>query len=378
MSDNKILSQEEINALLSGNFGEELEEIKEEEKKVEVNDYLTSLEQDALGEIGNISLGNAATSLSILLGQDVDITTPTIEVLLQRDLADKFPRPHVSINVNYTDGFQGMNLLVLKEEDAKIIADLMMGGGGTAEQGELSELHISAVQEAMNQMMGSAATSMSTLFNRMVNISPPGIQVLDFSAGDDLYIEEQIIVNVSFQLKIGTLIDSNIMQLIPLSFAKGMVGILLGEPQEPVLEVPPAQASQPPVSEQIPTPKQEKVQAPVAESAVSSNSHAQAYSFPSIPESPLAAKFNELNLNILMDIPLQVSVELGRATKKIKDILELTDGSVVELDKLAGEPVNILVNDKIIAKGEVVVVDESFAVRLTEITSQQDRMKNLQ
>ncbi len=370
MSENRILSQEEINALLSGNLEDE-----PKEEKSDLSELLTSLEQDALGEIGNISLGNAATSLAILLGQDVDITTPQVHALHYHELKDMFPNPHVSIHVDYTDGFLGMNLLVLKVDDAKIIADLMMGGSGVAEEGELSELHTSAVQEAMNQMMGSAATSMSTLFNRFVNITPPGIQVLDVESGKLPTFAEDVIIGVSFRLKIGSLIDSKIMQLIPLSFAKDMVSILLGgteettssfdyESESQVDNLMPSYGNNQESNRRDPEPSKHQEVQPAT------------FSFPVLAEEP-SIKVNERNLNLLMDISLQVSVELGRSTKKINEILELRNGSIVELDKLAGEPVDILVNNRLIAKGEVVVMDENFAVRLTEIVNLSERINKL-
>lgn len=369
MSDNRILSQEEINALLSGAVTEEPEP---EPQGHDIHELLTTLEQDALGEIGNISLGNAATSLSVLLGQEVDITTPSVLALRRSDFKDMFPAPHVSIHVDYTDGFLGMNLLVLREDDAKIIADLMMGGGGNPQPEPLSELHLSAVQEAMNQMMGSAATSMSTLFNRLVNITPPGIQVMDVEGGDISEFSEEIIIGVSFRLKIGTLVDSSIIQLIPLSFAKEMVNILLGGAEEPISHSDEETGS---ISQVIEPISQDPIgEQEVTSQPVKSNQDSSApFTFPSLSEgSPL--NIYEGNLNLLKDIHLNVTVELGRSTKKINEILELRNGSIVELDKLAGEPVDILVNNKLIAKGEVVVMDENFAVRLTEILHQNVRL----
>jgi len=380
MSDNKILSQEEINALLSGALAEEPKNEELKDPKEDISELLTSMERDALGEIGNISLGNAATSLSILLGQDVDITTPKVLVVHYSEFKEMFPTPHVSIHVDYTDGFVGMNLLVLKEDDTKIIADLMMGGAGVAQSEPLSELHLSAVQEAMNQMMGSAATSMSTLFNRLVNITPPGVQMLDVEDGHLPYFSEDIIIGVSFRLKIGSLVDSNILQLIPLSFAREMVSSLLGETvveasQPEVSEVEATDTSSMPMDTPPPSPtpvqetpviqEQAVPSVPVPETKPSQEMHSP-FSFPTLGDGP-SLNINEGNLNLLKDIHLQVSVELGRSTKKINEILELRNGSIVELDKLAGEPVDIFVNNKLIAKGEVVVMDENFAVRLTEI-----------
>src|SRR6476620_8194460 len=182
MTNNRdYLSQEEIDALLRQSSDDSSASSFPGSPQVE--DFLSSLEQDALGEIGNITFGSAATALSTLLGKKVDITTPQVSMITHEELKDEFPIPHVAVNVNYVDGFHGTNLLVIKTRDAQVIADLMMGGDGAGQLGELSEIHISAVQEAMNQMMGSSATSMSTIFNRFINISPPGINILNLADG---------------------------------------------------------------------------------------------------------------------------------------------------------------------------------------------------
>jgi flagellar motor switch protein FliN/FliY len=164
MSDN-ILSQEEIEALLRGEPLPISEPTDLAPKSIATEDYLDAMEQDALGEIGNISFGSSATALSALLRQKVEITTPTITVVDKETLEEEFIHPYVAIKVDYTVGLSGMNLLVIKQSDAAIIADLMLGGDGTEPNMGLGEIHLSAVQEAMNQMMGSAATSMSSLFN---------------------------------------------------------------------------------------------------------------------------------------------------------------------------------------------------------------------
>ena len=132
------------------------------QEEIRTEDYLDEMEKDALGEIGNISFGSSATALSALLGQKVEITTPTISVVDKKALEEEFIHPYVAVKVDYTVGLSGMNLLVIKQSDAAIIADLMLGGDGIEPNMDLGEIHLSAVQEAMNQMMGSAATSMST------------------------------------------------------------------------------------------------------------------------------------------------------------------------------------------------------------------------
>ncbi|WCK52888.1 flagellar motor switch phosphatase FliY [Aneurinibacillus sp. Ricciae_BoGa-3] len=436
-----MLSQDEIDALLKQNNLEDTDDdTADGEILPDIDEILSPLEQDALGEIGNITFGSAATALSSLLGQKVDITTPKVGAISREAVQNEFPQPYVAVHVEYTEGFEGINLLVIQTRDAQIIADLMMGGDGTAPTEELSDLHLSAVQEAMNQMMGSAATSMSTIFNKLVNISPPGIDLLDLPQGQGVenFPQEEVLVKISFRLKVGDLIDSNIMQLIPVSFARAMVNMLLGGTdevaQDVAVETPPASApaqtpepaqngamaaspaqtgmgvppstpaaAYPPVNDPAAYPQQPVYQQPMYQQPYPQQpmyqqpmyppqqpQYAQAPSgFQQPPMNVQPVQFSSFdngsgpqgtpqNLGMLMDIPLQVTVELGRTRRQIKDILDLSPGSIIELDKLAGEPVDILVNNKLIAKGEVVVIDENFGVRVTDIISQFDRVQKLQ
>ncbi|KKK11140.1 MULTISPECIES: flagellar motor switch phosphatase FliY [unclassified Bacillus (in: firmicutes)] len=365
------LSQDEIDALLKGGSNDD----------IEPDTLLSAMEQDAIGEIGNISFGSSATALSTLLSQKVEITTPTVTVIQKSKLNEEFPHPYVAIEVNYTEGFSASNLLVIQQTDAAVIADLMMGGDGTNADPSLSEIHLSAVQEAMNQMMGSAATSMSTVFNKKIDISPPRVELLDVKEGEgtDRIPAEEMLVKVSFRLTIGELIDSNIMQLYPITFAKDLIAELTDPAEEePVQEAPqsapepqqavpqaqsaPMQQSAPPKRQAKPKPAEPVNVAPV---------EFEAFSEPQHTTSQLG------NLDMLMDIPLSITVELGRTQRSVKEVLELSAGSIIELDKLAGEPVDILVNKRIVAKGEVVVIDENFGVRVTDILSQSERLSNL-
>ncbi|AIQ75075.1 MULTISPECIES: flagellar motor switch phosphatase FliY [Paenibacillus] len=434
MTSKDYLSQEEIDALLRQSAEGSLAPTEKT-----VDDYLTPFEQDALGEIGNITFGSAATALSTLLGKKVDITTPQVSIITRGEFEIAFPKPHVAVHVQYVDGFQGINSLVIKIRDAQVIADLMLGGAGEPKDEELNEIHISAVQEAMNQMMGSSATSMSTIFNRFVNISPPGIDILNMSSGEGVgsLPDDETLIRISFRLKIGDLIDSTIMQLLPVQFAKDMVSMLLGDvspaeeeaavtmaetpamtnsaetppPAPPVQQAPsqPAGGTQPPYPPQgmpaypgmpeggyyyppagmpaygmpgmppygMPPQGMPYGQTPPLNSEANRNVNVQPVQFANLNGGAFG-HIDENNLNLLMDIPLRVTVELGRTQKQIKDILEMSQGSIIELDKLAGEPVDILVNNKLIAKGEVVVIDENFGVRVTDIVSQWDRIQKLQ
>ncbi|MFD2704797.1 flagellar motor switch phosphatase FliY [Salibacterium lacus] len=398
-----MLSQEEINELLKSVEGgdsdnkeqsqEDAESTAGEPGELNVEDYLSSVEQDALGEIGNISFGSSATALSQLLNQKVEITTPVVSVVQREKLDEQFPRPNVAVHVRYTEGFEGTNLLVIKTRDASIIADLMLGGDGTNPAEEMEEMHISAVQEAMNQMMGSASTSMSTVFNKRVDITPPGIDMMDLKneEGSSNVPDADTLTKISFRLIIGDLIDSTIMQLVSVPFAKDMVDNLMNqsEPEDDKAPEPEAATQAPPQPEAPPqqhstAAEQQKPAGSERQTSTGNqerfvggpSGNVQAAQFSSF-DTPSLSENESKNLDMLMDIPLEVTVELGRTQRTIKDILEFSQGSIIELDKLAGEPVDILVNQKLVAKGEVVVIDENFGVRVTDIVSQADRIKKL-
>ncbi|MDP1417975.1 flagellar motor switch phosphatase FliY [Peribacillus simplex] len=403
MVSDEMLSQDEIDALLKGTS-----DIEDEVIPLSIDDYLSMMELDALGEIGNISFGSSATALSTLLNQKVDITTPTVTLIERGQIAEEFPHPYVAIQVQYTEGFSGINMLVIKQSDAAIIADLMLGGDGENPSGLLGEIQLSAVQEAMNQMMGSAATSMSTIFRKKVDISPPSIDLLNFlnGEGENAIPDEDLFAKISFRLRVGNLIDSSIMQLLPLEFAKGLVsGLLNGTSESEPTDMKTQKVLSDPVTNiptQEPAPFQDRSDRSANETYGQGEHQTQPTNqIPNVPQhfgvssvptgqpvnvqpasftsfQPYQLQESETkNLSMLMDIPLQVTVELGRTKRSVKDILELSSGSIIELDKLAGEPVDILVNSRLIAKGEVVVIDENFGVRVTDIMSQSDRLNKI-
>lgn len=323
--------------------------------------------------------------------------TPKVSVSTWDEMSREYPVPFVGVRVEYTDGLMGSNLLIMKENDVKVITDLMMGGDGTNTSSELSELHLSAISEAMNQMVGSSATSMSSMFDKRIDISPPKAFMMHIDDGQDYIVQDgsQIVVKIAFKMIIGNLIDSEIMQLLPISFAKSLVENLLNAGSSaassaPVKE-PPRQAAPPPARESRP---QQNVYTQPAQPPQNNSYGGYDYNTNNMdandgyavhqeqrprrePINVQPAQFQQFdenkitiekkNISLIMDVPLQVTVELGRTQKMIKDILEFGPGSIIELDKLAGEPVDILVNSKIIAKGEVVVIDESFGVRITDI-----------
>lgn len=378
--NNGFLSQEEIDALLRG------------EPVAASTQDLSDIEKDAMGEIGNISMGSAATTLSILLSRRVSITTPKVRISSLSAIKEQYPLPYLVIEVGYTNGLMGSNILAIREADALIISDLMMGGDGTNPPSELNDLYMSAVTEAMNQMMGSVATSMSTVFKKKIDIAPPTCNLTDFSEEsakiNSVTSPDEPLVQVSFRMEVEDLIDSEIMQMVSLQVAKDMVANLIGVVEAnaaggQAAAAAPAQAPEPAAAAAAPKPApqpapQPAMPAPQPMAAIplppqqpQPNVTVQPVQF--APLKPAMLPVADTNIGLILDVPLQVTVELGRTRKLIREILELGPGSVVELDKLAGEPVDILANGKQIAKGEVVVIDENFGVRITEIVGQLDR-----
>ncbi|NLO10749.1 MAG: flagellar motor switch phosphatase FliY [Clostridiales bacterium] len=383
-----MLSQEEINALLNG--------FEPDDGDTDDIELLTDAEKDAVGEISNISMGTAATTLFSLVNQRVVITTPVVEYASWKDITNSYDKPCVFIQIYYEEGLDGNNILILKENDVKVITDLMMGGDGTNTDGELSDLHLSAISEAMNQMMGSAATSVSSMLETRVVISPPIATKVDLDeniVGEDIadFLKDRF-VKVSFNMVIGDLVDSVLMQLYPVEFAKNLYEEFMAV-NSMESEIPPKPQSPKPKAETKVTQVQDTYEQPSAPAGnipynmagMMPNGAAymnqQAY-MPPVQDVNIQpaqfAPFSQMvqhmvppeNIDLLMDVPLEVTVELGRTSKSIKDILDFAPGTIIELNRLAGEPIDVLVNGKFVAKGEVVVMEEAFGIRVTEITKQ--------
>lgn len=386
-----MLSQEEINALLNepgvSDVGEQ---------------SLTDAEKDAIGEVANISMGTAATTLSSLVNKKVDISTPVVSVATWDDIVAAYERPCVFIRIGYTVGLDGTNVLVLKEHDVKVITDLMMGGDGTNTDGEIGEMHLSAISEAMNQMMGSAATSLSSMLNKMIDISPPQADIVDLTealdgGSIDSFLAGEF-VRICFRMEIGDLVDSQIMQLYPFSFAKEMYSSISKNMEQEAdsiasgtttqqpsaggsapVQANPAQsapamgqqmAAQPMMGQQMmsqPMMGQPMMSQPMmGQPMMSQPVNVQPAQFQAFSPGISPALQSE-NIDLIMDVPLEVTVELGRTSKSIQEILDFVPGTIIELNKIAGEPIDVLVNGKYVAKGEVVVIEENFGVRITEI-----------
>jgi flagellar motor switch protein FliN/FliY len=356
-----FLSQEEIDALL--NKDSSISNIDDEYT-------LGDVEKDIIGEVGNISMSTAATTLSSILNKKVLITTPRVSWMPFKQIIDECEVPKVVSTIEFKHGLTGSNLLMMDEKDATIIADLMMGGDGTGGNSSLTELELSAVAEAMNQMIGSASTAMATMFGRAIDILPPNVSLWSNSENVD-YKEisnDKYICKIAFDLNVEGLIQSEIMQIFTGDTVEEISKIMMGDTEgESVVEI--AEEAPPKIIET------KKVE-PIFE--------AESQAEKIIIEKPI---FNQLspsteqrpprNLDLIMDVPLEFSVVLGKTKKTIKEVLSFGNGSVVELNKLADEPLEIYVNGKLIAQGEVVVINENFGIRITNIMSKEKRVENL-
>ncbi len=376
-----MLSQEEINALLQGGIDES------DSSDDELN--LTDKEKDALGEVGNISMGTAATTLFTLLNQRVSITTPRISIASLSEIYETFEDPCVSIHVGYTVGLDGNNLMILNAKDVKVITDLMLGGDGTNIGDELNEMHLSAISEAMNQMIGSSSTSLSEMIGEKVDISPPqayykGLADLSESALGFKFDEKAVMI--AFRMTVGDIVDSEIMQFMPITMAKSLIKAIMPSFDEGTSSAEPVVSNSEPsqvsaetksVNEAATQPVQ-AVQMPNQQSISLEQkppqpANVQSVEFPNFG-SGVQGTFNSADISLIRNVPLEISVELGRTSKKISEILDFASGSVIELDKVVGDSLSILANGRPIAKGEVVVVDENYGIRITEIVIPENRV----
>ena len=404
-----MLSQDEINALLNGTDEPAGDDTAADTADAAAFDgpeaddsLLTESEKDAIGEVANISMGASATTLFSIVNRKVNITTPVVKLATWKNVLEDYEKPCVFILIKYTQGLDGSNIMILKEHDVKIITDLMMGGDGSNTDGELGELHLSAISEAMNQMMGASSTALSTMFGKMIDISPPEASLVDLTAfksgGDIADFLEGTFVKISFRMQIDELVDSTIMQLYPVDFAKDVYDSFIvnqeDEPAAPAAAPEPAPAPAPqPMPQAQPTPQAQPMQAPQMDMSQMQMmpqmgmpqmmpQMGMPQMMPQMPMQPgmnvqpvqfqnFAADFNPMqsqeNIELIKDVPLEVTVELGRTSRSIAEILDFAPGTIIELDKIAGEPIDVLVNGKFVAKGEVVVIEESFGIRVTEI-----------
>ena len=382
-------------------------------------ELMSPMEIDSIGEIMNISLGSSATTVSTLLEQRVNITTPRVSIVTAQEFEFKGLEPAVAVEINYVSGLDGKNVMVLKESDVQIIVGLLLQTDYSDEEFVLDEMSLGAICEVMNQMMGASSTALSQLLNRPINISPPSSFKIDnaIQFKKKYFEDEEPIVAVHFNLMIGDLTNSEFISILSLDLAKDLISsfgfgnsVLESVNETAQEEVP---APQPEAPAEIPTavsaPEPSAYVPPVYEApAAAQPAMPAAPSYPSAPMAPPVIRagnvrqaeaptyevqrasyqnFDEQdnvltndqsnNLNMILSVPLEVTVEIGSTKRKIKEILDFTTGTILELDKQAGSQVDIFVNGQRIAKGDVVVVDDYYGVRITEISSNAEIMKLL-
>lgn len=403
-----MLSQDEIDELLNGNISTQNGSGDKQQSE------LSAHEIEALNEISNISTTDCANVLFKLVGRKCSFNMPKIEIvewdnLRQSIISDYGEQNCMSAVLEYTEGLTGFNVFILKLRDAGVIADLMMSGEGQNIPEELTDLQISAVNEAISQIAGSSAASMSSMLSKTIRIASHRISLLkldNFNASD-FFEQQEKLVKIIFKLDIEGLIDSAAIQIIPVSFAKLLVENLINtenvdnEIAGDVHKADFDSSQDDGLSRRTQAEFERDMQAHSADSDAAAEVDEQydahdstnrkdqnvssakqkaatkTYSQQKLQVNVQPAQFQTFedgkipiekeNMELIRDIPLLVTVELGRTQKLIRHILEFGQGTIIELDKLAGEPVDILVNGKFIAKGEVVVIDENFGVRITDI-----------
>jgi len=366
-------------------------------------ELFSPMEIDAIGEILNISLGSSATAVSNMVEKRVNITTPIVQVVALEEFEYKNLEPAVGVEITYTEGLEGSNIMLLKREDIKVIVELLMSTEIPDDEFELNEINISAVSEVMNQMMGASATALAEFLGEPVNISTP----VSFEVSDEnefkakYFAPDEPMIVVRFDLSIEDRMESEFMNIMTPKLAKRIIsGFGLSDvpaettpepaapPPPPDVEKQPVAAAAAPVepatvvtapSAPPPAPAAQPAAAPAQAPVVASVYQPQSFDTRVIPSvSPMSGVPERIsvaglgdsqtsNLELLMSVPLQLSVEIGRTKRPLKEILEFSTESLVVLDKLAGDNVDLFVNGQCVARGDVVVVDDYFGVRITEI-----------
>ncbi len=368
---------------------------------------LTEMETDVIGEVMNISMGAAATAMSTILDKKVNITTPRIQTIGIDEFEFSYLEPVIGVLIKYIEGIDGTNILLLREEDLKKILGHLLSMD-PAEMVELDEISMSAICEIMNQMMGSSASALASFLGQVVNISPPEILDTTENVKEMFSLTGDTLVSIKFDLSIEGLVDSEFISAMDPQLVKEIVKRSLGASdmgEEPAAEEGPSVGTLPEAEQEAPTPAAPTIQAAPAEAAVSQvqaapppqvqsaptearapvieqapkqQVHATPYNYKPLGIDKAAADLgiDDNNLELIMTVPIQITVELGKTRKKIKDIAELTVGNIVELNRQAGDQVDVVANGRLIAKGDVVVVDDNYSVRITEIIKAKDNNFN--
>lgn len=348
------LSQDEIDALLQG-ADDMLSSPAAAPMDASSGGVLSPVERDSLADSLNRAMTVAAPSLSAYLGKNIRISNAIVEVKPHEMLRTEFAKQYVQVSMGFSGSLSGRNLILFSIGDAGMISSLMMGDESGTPPLELSEAHQSTIQEFVSQMLSSTATQLTEKLGRPVGTTAPVLALVNspadlrFPPGGDL-------VKITYNINIEGLVNSKFYHVMEAAMASD---IARG-----------AQHLMSPGQQQAVQPQQPMGPPPMGQVGISP------VKFPPLGEGIPSGVGG--NIHLLMDVPMTLTVELGRTRQLVRDILGLGEGSIIELDKLAGEPVDLLVNGKLIAKGEVVVIDENFGVRVTDIVSQAERITKLQ
>jgi flagellar motor switch protein FliN/FliY len=378
MSDGS-LSQDEIDALLQETesleidtgFGGGTEPLSEEEKAR----FLDLLEG---------VIDSQASNLSILTRKNVNLEKPALDLVMGEEILDQLPEEVADVKIDFTDALQGEHSYLVDSATAQTIAGLMMGQSGV----ELDDAALSAVAEALSQISGPVATEIGNQSGKTVQNAPPDFQLV---SRDKVRLPQgEVVLRLDYPLMIEGASPAKLTELYSLSLTKEILNVV-GSAAAPEAGAAPAAAAGAGTAGAAGggAPQSQGAQAGIAQTFGQSFGAPQGFGVGSGQTPPnvqpvqfanlqsASAQGEQGNIGLLMDVYMELTVELGRTRKLIREILGIGEGTIIELDKLAGEPVDILVNHKLIAKGEVVVIDENFGVRVTEIVSPMQRMSDL-
>lgn len=363
MSD--LLSQDEINALLSGGM---IESSGESSSSAGSSGGLSPADDSTLQDISSVFASSLQSVFVMLTGKNVKVEKLSAGAPSQMEIISSMePNPFV---LRTKCGGMGDSLMAIAipQRGAQTLSDMMMGGEGKDLSGVLSELDISASQEGISQVIGSAFTSLSSKLSGS-RLMPEGITAIVEGDGWELFPGETDPELCAIKLKVSIPEVTDFEMFVVLhktmvsSFTEKITAAQAAAseksapkpPAQPYAPAPQASAPQPQFN--LPMGGFPQQTAPVVDVRPAEFSALAAKGGSGVPS----------RIDLVADIPVRVTVELGRTRKNISEILNMSAGSVIELDKMAGEPVDVLVNGKLIAKGEVVVIDENFGVRISEI-----------
>jgi len=384
MSDGS-LSQDEIDALLQGTDSISMDMDMGMDMGSSPSPF-TDQERDILKRLLDSIVESQSSNLSMLTSQAAVMNKPTISLKTRDQLLGMLPDSVVEIKMDFTDGIRGEHLSYFTEPIAIRIAGLMLGQDGI----ELNEMALSTIGEAVSNILGPTTTALGNKINATVKTSPPMYQKVNkrsasLPQGDSMVAVEYPVTIGSERSKIidvyslplakemCSLISRNEMGTDTGAKSNGnMGGMNFGNEQDNMFGM---DAFNQPSNQGGGQQPGNFYGGGGGGNRPNNAPNVQSVQFPNFQ--PGGQSYEQGNIGLLMDVYMEMTVELGRTKKLIKEILGIGEGTIIELDKLAGEPVDILVNHKLIAKGEVVVIDENFGVRVTEIVSPMERMNEV-